>query len=136
MQYVNEMLIRSSVSEVWDALTNPKKTKEYYYGFEINTDLKKDSKYTYSAGGFVGLEGVIKEIISGSKLVMTFNAKWDPELAKAKESLVTWELEQRGENTFVRMTHDGLLLKGWVDILSSLKSYIETGKPLKIQTNQ
>jgi hypothetical protein len=72
---------------------------------------------------------------------MTFNGKWIPEVAAHPETIVDYELWPEGENTYLKLTHHGLednsyaakaLPKGWINIISGMKTLLETGKPLTI----
>jgi len=81
------------------------------------------------------------------KLVYTWNPKDTPEVAKKRESLsrVTYELTQMGPLVKLRLIHENLLPEdfggdpnkfkginnGWPAVLSSLKSLLETGKPIE-----
>ena len=35
-----EITINATPAEVWDALTNPEKTKEYFFNCEVHSDWK------------------------------------------------------------------------------------------------
>lgn len=141
MKYVYETIIKSDVKTVFDALTDPNQTKEYYYGFEIEGDWKVGGSYTYKQNGNIALEGVITELIPDKKIAMTFNGKWIPDVSSHPETIVEYELWQEGDNTYLKMSHSGLedgsyaakaLPKGWVNIISGMKTLIETGKHLDV----
>ena len=73
---------------------------------------------------------------------MTFNVNWPALIEKLGPTLVTYEIEPAGD--VVRLTliqsHDRPISddilsggrSGWPAILSSLKSLLETGRPLEI----
>ena len=75
------------------------------------------------------------------KLVHTWRALYDPELAGEEPSRVTWEIEQ-GEDgvSLLTVVHDRLegapktaqnvSGTGWMRVLSGLKTVLETGEPL------
>jgi uncharacterized protein YndB with AHSA1/START domain len=142
--FVNEIVIRAKISEVATALANPEASEKYYFGFRVNID---GQKITYTVGDHTMIEGEILEFIPNKIIKTTFKGLWNPEVAKDEPTTVTWDLEEQdnGENTFVKMTHsdlvpesysDTVLRRGWVNILSSLKSYLETGKALNIDTSK
>ena len=41
-----EITIKAKPEEVWDALTNPEKTKEYFFKSEVHSNLKSGSRIT------------------------------------------------------------------------------------------
>lgn len=141
MTFVYQTIIGASTDIVLDALLNPSKTEQYYYGFTISGDWKVGGKYQYTQNDQVSLEGKVTELIPGKKIAMTFNGKWMPEVAAHAETLVEYEIFAEGANTYLKLTHSGLeensyaaaaLPKGWVNIISGMKTLIETGKPLDI----
>ncbi len=89
------------------------------------------------------IDGTVIEAEPGRKLVQTFNAKWDPELAGEKETRVTWEIERIGGACKMTVTHEGFEADskqyhgvddgGWSQILSGMKTLLETGKPLIVE---
>jgi uncharacterized protein YndB with AHSA1/START domain len=144
MKFTYEIVIRTSLDKLFDALTDPNKSKLYYYGFEIYSDWQKGSKYEYKIGDMVCIDGIIKDLVSGKRIEMSFNGKWVPEVAADGETTVIWEMEQKVENVVLKLIHDDLvegsysqttLPSGWALIISGLKSYLETGKALKSEVN-
>ena len=141
MNFIYQTIIKSPVDDVVDALINPEKTKQYYYGFAIEGEWKEGGKYAYTMNGAVCIEGVVTELVPGKKISMTFNGKWIPDVAAHPETTVDYEMWEEGENTYLKLTHSGLeegsyaagaLPKGWVNIISGMKTLLETGKPITI----
>ncbi len=74
---------------------------------------------------------------------MTWNVNWPGLVDKLGQTLVTYAIEQAGDAVRLTMTesHDRVLdddilsggRQGWPAILSSLKSLLETGKPLTVK---
>jgi uncharacterized protein YndB with AHSA1/START domain len=76
------------------------------------------------------------------RLVMTWRAHWDDAVANDRASHVTYELSAAGSaTTLLHLVHDdfdgptatysgSVHGGGWPLMLSSLKSLLETGKPL------
>jgi uncharacterized protein YndB with AHSA1/START domain len=75
------------------------------------------------------------------RLVHRWIAGYDPELAAEGPSRVTWEIEpQEDGTTLLTVVHDqlenapktaeGVSGTGWMFVLSNLKTFLETGKPL------
>jgi hypothetical protein len=77
------------------------------------------------------------------KLTVTFNVNWPELIDKLGPTLVSYEIEPSGEAVKLTLTQsqdrvlsDDILSggrSGWPAILSSLKSVLETGKPLTVQ---
>jgi uncharacterized protein YndB with AHSA1/START domain len=92
-----------------------------------------------SEAGELYLEGEILEVDRPSRLVHTFHVLHEPEAAHDAPSRVTWEITPMGEACRLRLAHDDLgdatrvyVTGGWELILSSLKTLLETGQPLKV----
>jgi uncharacterized protein YndB with AHSA1/START domain len=84
-----------------------------------------------------GVEGVVVEVIPRKKLVHTF----EPTFIDDEPSRVTYEIEPMGLVCKLTVTHDEFakggptfdtVKDGWPEILSSLKSLLETGEALII----
>lgn len=106
---------------------------------QVDTDWTSGAGYRYTkADGELHLAGTVLE---PHRLVMTFNPMWDGAKGEIPVSTVTWEIEPQGEIRKVTITHDGLdpqhpltegLSIGWEQILSGLKTLLETGTPLNL----
>ena len=48
---VSTVTIAAPIDEVWDALTNPEKVKQYMHGTNLSTDWKKGSPIRWRANG-------------------------------------------------------------------------------------
>ena len=132
------VFIRATPEQIWDAITKPEFTQQYFYGARIEraddgrrfsadrrawSGTRRCSRPTRRAGSCTG----------GSRL-------YDPELAAEEPSRVTWEIEpQDGGITMLTVVHDQLegapktaesVAGGWMYVLSGLKTLLETGKPL------
>jgi uncharacterized protein YndB with AHSA1/START domain len=138
-KHVYEVYIRATPERVWQALTDPKLTKQYYYGTEVQSDWKPGSAMVYkNPDGTESIQCVIVEIEPPGRLVHTF---YFPDTEDAP-SRCTWSIEARGEATLLTLTHDEFdgetatyksVAHGWVPILSGLKTLLETGEPLEIK---
>ncbi|MEE4348612.1 MAG: metalloregulator ArsR/SmtB family transcription factor [Pacificimonas sp.] len=138
---VYELIMRATPADLWDAMTNPERTPHYYFGSAIETDLEVGAKITYRTedGGQL-TEGEILELVPERKLSMSQTAMWEEGLENDPPTRETWTIEPM-DGGLVKLTvvHDGFNQKtatyesaagGWPMILSGLKTYIETGKPL------
>lgn len=142
--YGYEIYIDAPTEKVWQALTDGDFTRQYVYGTRLQSSLKKGAQYAFVADGdFKAVDGQIIDIEANRRLAMTWRAHWDAEVSKDPESRVTYELSSAGANvTKLRVVHDQFeketatykgSVEGWPLMLSSLKSLIESGKPLQLK---
>lgn len=137
-----QIAIGADPAQVWTAITDPTITPAYYYGFEAHYDLTPGAEYSYVSNGRRVITGRLREVVEGKKLSMTFAGSWAPDVAELPESVVTYDLGETAMAipglTALTLTHEGLpdtgaardVEKGWVLILSGLKTLLETGHPL------
>ena len=93
--------------------------------------------------GRVDVKGRVAEWSPPHRLAVTWTVDWIEDMRDLPECLVTYEIAQAGESVRLTMTEahqwdvpDDLLSggrAGWPAILSSLKSVLETGKPLSLK---
>src|SRR5215470_471212 len=141
---VYTIYIASKPEKVWQALTSAEFSRQYFSGFAIEADLKVGGAFIARApDGSVHIDGKVIECDPPRKLTVTWNVNWPELVEKLGPTLVTYEIEQAGEAVKLTMlqSHDRELSddilsggrSGWPAILSSLKSVLETGKPLVVQ---
>jgi uncharacterized protein YndB with AHSA1/START domain/DNA-binding transcriptional ArsR family regulator len=138
--HVVTTFIRATPDAVWRALTESEFTLRYYYGSTVESDWHAGSPYRYSIEGAPAIEGEILESDPPRRLVMTFNALWNPDVVADPPSRMTWELEEAGPGvTRLTVVHGGFesetatfreVTGGWSWIVAGLKSLLETGEPL------
>ncbi|MGF7082602.1 SRPBCC domain-containing protein [Mucilaginibacter sp. UYCu711] len=127
--------INAPVKAVWDALTNPEKTKEYFFNCRVISTWKPGSPITFKGRMFwiipVELKGTIDKVDEGRLLQYTLINKGD----KSK-STVTDILTPAKDNTILTITDDvgqgegaekryRRSVKGWNKILNGLKEFCE-----------
>ena len=136
-----QIFIQATPERVWQAVTDGDISPHYYFGTTVKSDWKVGSDYTYSSEQMGKMiEGDILEIDAPNKLVQTFQPLWDTDAKALSKSKVTWLFEASGEGCKVTLIHEELddvpfangIIDGWTRILSSLKTYLETGKSLNI----
>jgi len=71
------------------------------------------------------------------RLVQSYKALWSEDVEREGFSRVTWEIEPVGDSCRVTVIHDELaddasdeIYGGWPQILSGLKTLLETGEQL------
>jgi uncharacterized protein YndB with AHSA1/START domain len=140
LTYTYDIYIGAPVAKVWRGLVDGEITKQYVYGTRFDSKLTKGAPYAYVGDGdFKVVDGEILDVEPEKRLVMTWNAHWDDAASKDRASRVTYELSASGPSTKLHVVHDDFdsqtatytgSVEGWPLLLSSLKSILETGKPL------
>lgn len=141
---VYTIYIASTPEKVWRALTSAEFSRQYFSGQAVEVDPRIGGAYLMRrSDGALHISGEVIEFDPSRRLTVTFNVNWPELVEKLGPTLVTWEIEPAGEAVRLTMlqSHDRELgddilsggRQGWPAILSSLKSLLETGKPLSIQ---
>jgi uncharacterized protein YndB with AHSA1/START domain len=143
-KFVYVIYIASTPEKVWEALTSPDFTKQYFFGRTIEIEPQAGGSFILRMpDGRVDVKGNVVEWSPPRRLSVTWTVDWMPEMRDLPECLVTYDIAQAGESVRLTMTEahqwdvpEGLLAggrAGWPAILSSLKSVLETGKPLSLR---
>jgi uncharacterized protein YndB with AHSA1/START domain len=136
-----EIHIGTSPDAVWHALADADMTQHYLFGTRFDGTLAKGAPYAYLAeNAFKAVDGEILEVMPNTRLVMSWRAHWDAAVENDPPSRVTYEIEATGPRTSrLRVTHDQFggetatyagSVASWPLVLSSLKTLLESGKPL------
>jgi uncharacterized protein YndB with AHSA1/START domain len=137
----HELFIRTNLAELWRSLTDGAVTRHYFFGTEVKSSFKKGDVIRYEMpDGMLTIDGTVLECEPERRLVHTWKIQYDPALT-GESSTVEWRLEARGEACKLTVIHDfehapksaahlGEGKDGWNVVLSGLKTYLETGKPL------
>ncbi len=133
---VYSVFIRATPEQIWDAITKPEFTQQYFFGARIEM---RDGR-RFSAINDTEWDEEVLEEDPPHKLVHGWISAYDSEMAAETESRVTWEIEpQNGGIAKLTVVHDQLegapktaasVAGGWMYVLSGLKTLLETGKPL------
>ncbi len=130
--------IASTPAAVWNALTNPDLTQQYWGGMRIQSDWKPGSKVLYVVDGKVTDENTALLVEPPHRLSYTFHPVFG-EYAKEPASRVMFTIGQNGDVVTLDMLHDDFppnsavfeaCSKGWPPILSDLKTLLEAQKPV------
>jgi len=137
-----EIYINATPEKIWQALTDGAMTEQYYFGTSVTSEWQPGSPYRYlTPDGNSMLDGEVVEIDPPRRLVTTFKPQW-PGVEDEPVTTVIFEIEPAGEVSKLRLIHEGLIAgnpltsgvrDGWSQILSSMKTLLETGKPLPLQ---
>jgi uncharacterized protein YndB with AHSA1/START domain len=136
---VFEIFIKTTPERLWEAITDTEMRARYSFGVGTESDWSQGSSYKASVPGVIDIaEGENVEVDPPRRLVQTFTALWSDDVKSEGTSRVTWEIEPVGDDS-CRLTviHDQLkkganneLYGGWPQILSGLKTLLETGENL------
>jgi uncharacterized protein YndB with AHSA1/START domain len=139
-QFVYVTYIAASPERVWEALTKPDVSEKYWFGYRVRADGKAGERMTaINPAGRKAHDDPIIESDPPRRLVYG----WKPlykDLPDERASRVTFVLESFKNQTRLTVTHDefddgskifGMIAKGWPAVLSSLKTFLETGQGLE-----
>lgn len=143
MEKVFEIYIKTTPERLWQAITDPEMRQKYTFGVGVYSDWRSGSPYKAKAGAatispsMTIFEGENLEVDPPRRLVQSFRALWSEDVKREGTSRVTWEIEPVGDSCRLTVTHDQLreganseLYGGWPQILSGLKTLLETGGSL------
>ena len=137
MEKVFEIYIKTTPERLWQAITDPEMRRCYTFGVGVVSDWTPGSSYEGLAGGRAILFGENLEVEPPRRLVQSFNAAWSDDVEAEGTSRVTWEIEQVADSCRLTVIHDqlreganGEIYGGWPQILSGLKTLLETGETL------
>lgn len=140
--FVYVTYIVSTPQKVFEAITRPDVARRYW-GHENVSDWQRGSGWEHVRANderTVELVGKVVDISPPSRLVITW-ANASQAADPAAHSRVTFEIEEYEEMVKLTVTHDELeagsgmakgIAKGWPVVLSSLKSFLETGRALDV----
>jgi len=140
---VYQVLIKATPQQIWDAITQPEFTRQYFHGASVETTGAAGTPMRYYAPDGQTLWGdeTILESEPPYRLVVPWRSLYDEEMAAEPASRVTWLIEERADGVcLLTATHDRLEESpktaqsvngiGWLTVLNGLKTLLETGRPL------
>ncbi len=141
---VYTIYIASTPDKVWQALTTAEFSRQYFFGFAVEMEAIVGGSFVVRApDGSTHIDGEVLACDPPRKLSVTWNVNWPGLVEKLGQTVVTYEIAQAGDSVRLTMTesHERELGEdilsggraGWPAILSSLKSMLETGRPLAVK---
>ena len=135
-----QIFIRTSPEALWQAITEPAFTARYFHGAGIGRE--GDDRWVLHGpdGSIWGDEGLI-EWDAPRRLVAGWRSLYSPEFASEPSSRVMWEIIETTPGVCkLTVLHDRLESSpktaanvsgaGWMHVLSTLRSFLETGQSL------
>jgi uncharacterized protein YndB with AHSA1/START domain len=136
--FVYVTYIRAPQQKVWDALTKPEFQKQYWFGGHQESSWKKGAEWKmFMPQHGLTDSGEILEIDPPKRVVIKWRNEFKPELKAEGYSRCVMELAQENDLTRLTITHTiekenaqfiQAVSGGWPRILSSLQSFLETGR--------
>lgn len=130
--------IKSTPERVWAAITTPEFTRQYWGNANIS-DWKTGSRWDHRTdAGEIRVSGIVRVHEPPRRLVLSWAGPGDHD-DQSKHSQVTFEITVIKDMVCLHVTHERLVAGspmatgvsgGWPRVLSSLKSYLETGTAL------
>lgn len=136
--------IGATPEKVWEALTSADFTRQYFFGHAVEIEPREGGRFLLrTPDGRDHITGRVVEWNPPRRLSVTWKVESMPGLRDLPECLVTYDIAVAGDAVRLTLTEahswdipEEILSggrTGWPAILSSLKSVIETGKPLAIR---
>lgn len=140
LRHIHQIHIRATAERVWQAITRPADTRNYFYGTLVDSTWQKGAALVYrTPDGRLAAEGTVIEVDPPRRLVHTFSALWDEAVTPDAAHRVTWTLEPMDGMCRLTVEHEGFagqtatfqsVQGGLGVILDGLKTLLETGQPL------
>lgn len=141
--FIYVTIIRTTPAKLWEALTDSRFIRQYWFGMIAECDWKQGSpwKLVYPDGRTADA-GELLEVEPPRRMVIRWQNEWKPELKAEGPSRCTFELEPMGRAVKLTITHEldrpeskfiTAVSGGWPLVLSNLKSLLETGEPAVVE---
>ena len=136
-RFVYVTYIRTTPDKLWSALTNTDFAQQYWLGIRPEAEWKAGGSWKLMfKDGRIADFGEIIEFEPAKRLSIRWRNEFKPEMKAEGWSLCTMEIEPVGEAVKLTVTHSmkregakfiGAVSGGWPQVLSNLKSLLETG---------
>jgi len=160
---IHRIYIHATPQAIWDAITRPEWSERYGYAVPVEYDLHPGGRFrSYANAGMKKFEGIPDVVVDGEviecdpprRLVQTWRMRMTPELEREGFTRLTYEIEPgRGGVTRLTVMHDvanaPMIARvlageaacdgaggGWIEVLSGIKTLLETGQALPFQSGR
>ena len=139
-EFVYTTYIKSTPEKVWEAITNPEFARQYWGGHVNISDWKKGSGWQHkdtNNNNAVRLSGEVLESVPPKRLVLSWVSPDDV----TDVSRVSMDIDLVGGLVRLVVIHGsfkagsemaGKVSMGWPLVLSSMKSFLETGEAIDV----
>jgi uncharacterized protein YndB with AHSA1/START domain len=120
--------------DVWGAITDPSRTRQYFYATAVRSDWLVGSRISYELpDGSEAISGLILEYDPPRRFAMTARFHFDRAAWGEGESRIAWEVSAGKSGTVLRIVHDRLrkspvtlriVRNGWVPICEGLTNHL------------
>jgi uncharacterized protein YndB with AHSA1/START domain len=137
--------IGAQPAAIWKAITEADWTRRYYFGVEVHSEFQRGSRVEWTRqDGQLQAVGEILEVNPPSRLHYTWMYKFDADAGNDPPTRIAWDIKGVSDRTS-RLTflHGDFPTQtktyratstGWPFILSNLKTLLETGEALYVDT--
>jgi len=141
--FVYVIYIAASQQKVWNALADGETVRRWWGNTQHDSTFRVGAPIVYRRNGKVDVRGEILDRNEPHSLTYTFHVEGPGPQHDEGPTLVTYELQQSGESTMLKVTHTNFkagsrvrvgISNGWPAILSGLKSVLE-GAPAPDHTD-
>lgn len=141
LRHVFQQYIRSDADTLWDAITNPELSEQWFFGGRLESDWQPGSPLVLrnAATGRVMLDNTVIAVDKpGRRIVHTFKSGGSPN----EPSQASWHIRPIGDVCLLEVTHDFPDERhpdaqgthaNWQIVLPSLKTFVETGTSANAQ---
>jgi uncharacterized protein YndB with AHSA1/START domain len=140
-QFVYVTYIRTTPEKVWEALTTPEFTRQFWFGIAQESTFKPGAPWKLvGSEGKVYDTGEVLESDPPRRLVLKWRNEFKPELKEEGYTRCVMDIEPDGDTTKLTITHSidrenakviEAVSGGWPKVLSGLKSFLETGRAIE-----
>ena len=137
MEKVFEIYIKTTPERLWEAITDPDLRARYSFGVRVESDWTTGSTYESMPASSRSRRARTSRSTRRAGSCRASTRSGATTSRREGTSRVTWEIEPVGDSCRLLVTHDQLregandeVYGGWPQILSGLKTLLETGENL------
>jgi uncharacterized protein YndB with AHSA1/START domain len=130
-----QAMIKTSAEQVWQAIVDGDQTVLYFFSTRVSSTWEVGAPITYTLpDGTLAADGTILAIDAGRRVEFTFQARWDPDLAKDGAAREVWIVNPADEFTELKVEIYDLapgsktvadFTEGFSGLISGMKAMLE-----------
>lgn len=143
--YAYVTIIAAPPERVWEGLTSPEFTEQYWHQTRIRSDFREGSPLEFLQDGEVCVRGEILRADRPVELAYTWSFCRNPETRDEQYSRVRFRLRPIPAGTELTVLHDRfepgsktleMVTGGWPYVIAGLKTLLETGKAIDFTADE